>query len=368
MSRYHFSLNAAHATLARVCINILLRFDETAEKTHLKESSPLALYAAQYWVQHTQQGNAATENQGVMERLFDPRNSHLDAWIWMHDVDKGRSRAMENLAERPSKRSATPLYYAALYGFTELVKHLANLSPEDLHDSHGYHSTPLHAASYKGHNDAVLVLLDSDPNMVNKKVDYKTPLHTAYYGGQLRIMGLLLDKGAEVDATCALKNTLLHCASLDGRLDVVELLLKNEADVNARNKNGWTPLHQAALRGRLKVAEYLLNFKPKDENDENLNVPVDINAQSHNKNTPLHVASITGKLQMVELLLAYNAKMEIKGENEWTPLEAADKNKHEKIVERLSRGNQHWWGGSELRSVWCGFGRFRRHAHPGSGG
>ncbi|KAI0260992.1 hypothetical protein BGY98DRAFT_1104527 [Russula aff. rugulosa BPL654] len=40
--RYHFSREAANGTLAR-------------------ESSPLALYAAQYWAQHTQQGNAATK-------------------------------------------------------------------------------------------------------------------------------------------------------------------------------------------------------------------------------------------------------------------------------------------------------------------
>jgi ankyrin repeat protein len=358
-SHYRFSLKAAHATLARVCINVLLRFDETADKAHLKGSAPLALYAAQYWVQHTQQGNAETENQDVMERLFDPSKSHLDAWIWMHDVDKGRSRTMENLAERPSQRSATPLYYAALCGFTELVKDLANLRPEDLHDSYGYRSTPLHAASYMGHIDAVLALLDSDRKMVDKKVDNKTPLHAAYYGGQLKTMELLLDKGAEVDATGAFDNTLLHCASLDGRLDVVQLLLIFQADVNARNKNGWTPLHRAALRGRLNVAEHLLDFEVEEEYDGNL---VDVNAQNHYKNTPLHVASITGKLQIVELLLRHNAERQIKGEHEWTPLEAAYENRHRKIVELLSRGSEPWRD-SKLRR---GFDRLQRYACLGS--
>jgi ankyrin repeat protein len=348
-SRYRFSVKTAHATLARVCINVLLRFDETADKTHLRASSPLALYAAQYWVQHTQQGNAATENQGAMERLFDPSKSHLNAWIWMHDVDKGQSRTMKSIADRPSQRSATPLYYAALCGLTELVKNLANLHPEDLHDSHGYHGTPLHAASYKGHSNAVLALLDSDPKMLDKKVDNKTPLHAAYNGGQVSTMELLLERGADVDATDALDNTLLHCTSLDGRLDAVELLLKNEADVNAKNKNGWTPLHRASLRGQLEVAEHLLK------------VPVDVNAQNHKKNTPLHVASITGQLKIVELLLGHDVERGIKGEHEWTPLEAAKKNRHEKIVERLSRGSE-IWGGSRLRRR---FDRLRRYAHAG---
>ena len=200
-SRYHFSQKAAHTTLARVCINVLLRFDRTAEKAHLEESSPLALYAARHWVHHTQQGNAAAQNQGMVERLFDPNKSHLDAWIWMHDVDKGQSRTMEDLAERPSPCSATPLYYAALCGFTELVKHLVNLRSEDLYDSRGYYGTPLHVASYKGHYDAVLTLLGSDLEMANKKVDNKTPLHPAYYGGQMKVIKLLLDNGAEVDDT-----------------------------------------------------------------------------------------------------------------------------------------------------------------------
>jgi ankyrin repeat protein len=341
-SRYHFTLKAAHATLARVCINVLLRFDETAEKTHLK-SSPLALYAAQYWVHHTQQGNAAAENHDVMERLFDPSKSHLEAWIWMHDVDKDQSRTMGNIAERPSHRSVTPLYYAALCGFTELVKYLANLRPEDLHDSRGYRTTPLHAALYKGHNGTMLALLNCDFNMLDKKVHNKTLLHTAYCGRWLKIMELLLEKGAEVDATGPFGNTLLHRASLDGRLDVVYLLLKYEADINAKNNNGWTPLHRAALRGQLGVAECLLNFKVMNENDENSKVLVDVNALNSIKNTPLHVASITGKLQMVELLLRHNAKREIKGEHGWTPLEAAKKNGHEKVVERLSRGSELRW-------------------------
>jgi ankyrin repeat protein len=354
--RYHFSLKAAHATLARVCINVLLRFDQTADKAHLKERSPLALYAAQYWVQHTEQGNAATENQDVMKSLFDPSKTHLEAWIWMHDVDKGQSRTMESLADHPSpsQRSATPLYYAALCGFTELVEYLAK-SPlrEDPHGRHDYHSTPLHAASYKGHNDVVLALINCDRDdlkRLDKKVDNKTPLHAAFSGGQLETMKLLLDKGADVNAKGASGNTLLHCASLRGRLDEVKLLLKGayRADLNAKNKNGWTPLHRAALRGQVKVAEYLLNFK--DEDDNNPEVLVDINAQSNNKNTPLHVASIAGKLEIVDLLLDHDADKKIKGEHGWIPLEAADENKHEKIVERLSRG-EHWWGawGSELR-------------------
>jgi ankyrin repeat protein len=328
-SRYHFTPEAAHANLARVCINVLLRFDDNANKTQLMESSPLALYAAQHWVQHMQQGNAATKNQGFMKRLFDRNKSHLKAWIWLHDVDTDQSRTMENLPERPPKRSGTPLYYASLCGFTELVKHFASLRPKDLHDSHGYYGTPLHAASFKGHYDTVLALLDSNSN-INEEVKNKTPLHAAYDGEKPEIMELLLKKGANVDVKGTLDNTLLHCASRDGRPDVVKLLLKHDAVVNAKDKYGWTPLHGAASKGGVEVAKHLFNVK-KDGNGERL----DVNVQSNNMNTPLHVASIAGNLEMVKLLLSHGAKMGIEGENGWTPLEAAEKNKHKKIVEWL---------------------------------
>lgn len=363
----------AHATLARVCINVLLRFDEPADKKQL-ESSPLALYAAQYWVEHTRRGEAAAKNQDVMEILFDKNKSHLKAWICMYDIDKVQSRTTENLAEHPSSHIRTPLYYAALCGFTELVKLTADLY--DRRDSIGNHGTPLHAASYKGYDetvDALLAIVGSDLEKVNKKVDKKTPLHAAYYGGHLKIMKALLDKGAEVDATDTLDtsgtpdtpgNTLLHCASLDGQVEVVDLLLEFEANINAKNENGWTPLHRATLGGQVKVAERLLNFTSKNENDKNPKALVD--AQSNDKNTPLHVASIIGNLPIVELLLGHKANRDIEGEHGWTPLEAAVENRHKKIAERLARSDPWWgqWGGGELRRRGMEKWRdFRRYTH-----
>ena len=329
ISRYHFSLEAANATLSRACIDVLLRFDKTADRKRL-ESSPLALYAAQHWVDHTQIGNVASKNQDGMRRLLDRNESHLDAWIWMHDIDKGQSRTMDDLVPQPSPRSATPLYYAALCGFGELVSYLADKHPEDLADRRGYYGTPLHAASYKGHRDAVRALLERGAK-VDTIVGNKTPIHAAYYGDQLETMRLLLlAKDADVDAKGASGNTLLHYAALDGdgQLDFVDLLLERNPDLNAKNENGWTPLHRAALRGQVEVAKRLLD---RD---------ADVNAQSRNNNTPLHVASIAGKHQVVELLLKHKADVDIHGEHGWTPLDAARANRNEEVVDRLTSGSE----------------------------
>jgi ankyrin repeat protein len=373
ISRYHFSLEDANATLSQACIKVLLQFDEMSKKEDLKYS-PLALYAAQRWVEHTQFGKVASKNLEVMKSLLDPNESHLEAWIWMHDVDKGRSRTVDELALRPplrNARKAAPLYYAALCGFSELVTFLAT-TYGDLNNERGYHGTPLHAASYKGHLDAVRALIDRGANP-DAAIRNKTPLHAAYFGGRLATMELLLNMGAKVNETGASDkdetpgasgkdtkgasgNTVLHYASLDGRLDVIEVLFVRNADINAKNPNGWTPLHGAALRGQVDVARRLLKevtkrLQEREDDPGPLRQEDVLNARSRNGNTPLHVAAIAGKLEVVDLLLKKKAKTDLAGEYGWTPVQAAEENRHDEIARLLGRGDLRRFVGSVSNQV-----------------
>ncbi|KAF8474392.1 ankyrin repeat-containing domain protein [Russula ochroleuca] len=130
---------------------------------------------------------------------------------------------MDDLAPQPSPRSATPLYYAALCGFGELVSYLADMYPKDR----------LWHAVARG--------------------IVQGPPRSSFYGRQPETMRLLLNKDADVDARGASGNTLLHYAALDGdgQLDFVDLLLERNPDLNAKNENGWTPLHcSVAWTGR----------------------------------------------------------------------------------------------------------------------
>jgi len=325
ISKYHISPETAHAALSRACINLLLGLGDTADKANI--DSPLFSYAVQYWVEHTQFGDVASQNQTVMEHLFNPNKRHL-AWIWMRDVDRGRNAKVDDCPPNP-------LYYAAFYGFNGLVKHLITQHPQLLNAKGGYYGTPLHAASYKGHVEAMTELIEAKPGADVKATNgtnSKTPLHAAYYGGGRRrrhAMDLLLENGAEVDAKDSSENTLLHQASLDGQEDVVELLLKHGADADAKNRKHWTPLHGAALCGRDEVARRLLDKGAK------------VNARSQEGNTPLHIASTAGKLQIVQLLLDHGADPDTKGERGLTPFDAAKTRGHDAVVKLLlsKRGN-----------------------------
>jgi hypothetical protein len=95
---YHIPLNAAHVTLARACLAVLLQLDENMDKKRL-ETFPLALYAAEHWVEHARYEDVASRVQTAMEELFNPTKPHLAAWVWIHDVD---DHGVHDLTQPPS--------------------------------------------------------------------------------------------------------------------------------------------------------------------------------------------------------------------------------------------------------------------------
>jgi ankyrin repeat protein len=319
---YHIPLGAAHTVLAQACITVLLQLDEKVDKECL-ESFPLAYYAAEHWVEHAKYEDVASRFQGPIEQLFNPSKPYFAAWTWIYDVDA--SGAGLTLEERPKQPEATALYYAALCGFSGLANHLIITHGEDVNAKCGYHGSPLHAASFKGHLDAVRVLLTHgvDVNTTNKHG--KTPLHSAYDGGHLDVMRLLLGHEADVNTHYnGPVGTLLHDASYHGRLDFVHLLLQQNIDVDARNDLDVAPLHFASMTGNARVAQLLLEH----------GAIVDTLGHNDDNYTPLDYASTFGHLAVVQVLLAHGADVHIRGAD-GTPLQVATSNGHLEVVQLL---------------------------------
>jgi ankyrin repeat protein len=157
-------------------------------------------YAAQYWVDHAKFRGVASQIQDEMKRLFDPSEPFLARWTSIHDVDRGwAATSVLRGCQWIVEPKGTPLYYAALCGFSGLAEHLIATHKENVHAKCGTHGTPLHAASAEGHLDTVRVLLDhgAEPNTADKRK--RTPLYAAYSGGHLQVMELLLERGADMD-------------------------------------------------------------------------------------------------------------------------------------------------------------------------
>src|SRR6266852_727180 len=158
---YYIPLEPAHTGLARACVAVLIQLDEKVDRERVA-TFPLAEYASKRWLDHAKFENVQSQIQDDLKHLLNPKRPHLRACIWMHNVEVRYTYSWEDhsAAKQPPPLKATPLYYAAFCGFTELAKWLITTHAEDVNAKCYFDKTPLHVASQQGHVDAVRVLLD----------------------------------------------------------------------------------------------------------------------------------------------------------------------------------------------------------------
>ena len=116
-------------------------------------------------------------------------------------------------------------------------------------------------AAKAGDTAALRALLDADASLVNARDgDASTPLHCAAWKGHAEAVTLLLDRGADIQA----KNenghwgdTPLHAAAHGNQRAVAEVLIERGADIHAKNAAGNTPLKETAVHKATAVANLL---------------------------------------------------------------------------------------------------------------
>ena len=259
--QFYIHLEPAHTTLARACLAVLLQLDGRADEDR-HAGFPLALYAAEKWVDHAKFGNVATQVQEGMEELFNPTKPHLRTWIWIHNVVEGSD------SEKIDKFPSIELYYAAFCGFSGVAKHLIIAHSLDVNAKVYEDRTPLHIASNRGHADVAQVLLDYEADINAQDTRKWTPLHMATSGGHVKVVQVLLERGAALDEQNEYMDTPLSLASYHGKLEAVRLLLAHGADMKIRDKRRKTPLQYATSRGHGDIAQLLLDSGAEVEDEE----------------------------------------------------------------------------------------------------
>jgi ankyrin repeat protein len=250
-------------------MSVLLRLDDHDEESGVRNTSPLAGYAAEHWAAHAQYEQVSSCLQKAMEDLFDVDKPYFAAWLELHDMDTpSRSGSTFDAFTPTSKSGATPLYYAALCGFQDLVEHLIVNDPKQVNARGGYYFIPLVAALGAGHFQIARSLHDNGAHLNVRCYSKATPLHSAAFYGEFEMVQVLLKYGADVQARREFGRTPLHYASEGTSLrgpnvslslsNVARLLLEHGADVNARGNDHSTPLHMAAEHGRVEVVRVLL--------------------------------------------------------------------------------------------------------------
>ena len=308
LSRYYILRKSAHTILAQASLSVLLHLDDQVDKITMK-NFPLAVYAAQQWVDHAHFEDVSSLIEDQMECLFDANKSHFAAWVWIYDIDHPFREPMFSV--HPTPPEAVPLYYATLFGLGNLVEHLAITHPGHVNMRGGFYATPLHAAVAKGYSKIVLLLLEqgADTNILDNQ--RFSPLHRASRAGRCDIVEILLEHHADVDIGTTNDVTPLHLASIEGELKVACVLLQHGSAVDSRDDRDWTPLMSASRYGHLDIVQELLGHG------------ADANAQEKNLSTALHLASEAGNLEIARLLLLHNAAVNVRDRDGATPLHLA---------------------------------------------
>ena len=238
-----------------------------------------------------------------MEDLFDLDKPYFVAWRQLFNIDGSGALAFSQLIDITFQKSnaGTPLYYAALCGFSKLVEHLIVKYPEHMNAIGGCYGTPAVAALAGRHFHLAQVLHRNGSSVDPRCRDgFSTLQSAAIYGGDLEMVRILLDYGVDVNAQNECGYTALLYASYtpfnsDDPI-VLGLLLDHRADLNVETKDGLTPLHIALGNRKIEKAGLLVERGASVE------------VQDKHGRTPLDVASEEHRDKIITLLLERHTK------------------------------------------------------------
>ncbi|KAF5857290.1 hypothetical protein ETB97_005974 [Aspergillus alliaceus] len=219
----HCALSArdAHAVTARDCLAYLLQFrcPYTSIPDTVK-SSPLLSYATNYWPMHVTLSGQDTRDAcyPLVLELFNSKTAYLN---WASFLD-GYTPFDDVATEDSFNQPPSPLYYAASFGLSTVVKELINTG-RPVNGSNGPAGSPLAVAALSGHTETVQTLIDNGA-IVNSVGPLGSPLHVAASEGHVGVVEALLHAGADPNIQDDFGATALGVARKHMRQDIVQLL------------------------------------------------------------------------------------------------------------------------------------------------
>lgn len=116
-------------------------------------------------------------------------------------------------------------------------------------------------AAKSGDVHAVKLLLAADPSLLSARdSDGSTPLHCATWKGHQHVVAALLEAGADVNAVNQNEHwgtTPLHAAAHANQSAIARLLIEHGADTKAKDMEGRTPMFHTTFHKAKAVAKLL---------------------------------------------------------------------------------------------------------------
>ena len=198
-SYFRLSESEADRAIATKCLTYL-SFDAFAggPRPHISSVMeqyrryPLLDYAAQRWTLHARNleelGDTLWTAMKDLLLSQDQGRGNFSAWVQMLLP----SASVESIGRTP------PLYYAASYGLTIVVRYLIEAEVDlEIHAGRGG-ATPINIASFRGHYDVVKLLLEhgANPKAVDDSPGWSA-IQWARYNEHHKVYGLLVDSISE---------------------------------------------------------------------------------------------------------------------------------------------------------------------------
>jgi hypothetical protein len=153
---------AAHRFLAQSCLTYIMHYSNSSEKTSSTADLnrfPLLMYTAKSWFFHSSFQHSADVSREVL--LLGSEDMKRD-WLWVHCPDAHRDKPFQNLRD-----TGSGIYYASFLGLHTVVRELL-LRGADINAQGGNYSTALYAASSRGHEKVVQMLIDAGADVLQR--------------------------------------------------------------------------------------------------------------------------------------------------------------------------------------------------------
>lgn len=206
---------------------------------------------------------------------------------------------------------------AARNGDAARLRELLTEDPQLVNARNAAGETPILAALYRRHHDAVRLLLAANPRL---------DIFEAAAAGRLERVRQLVTRNPSLAHACAPDGFHpLGLACYFGHAELAEFLMDEGADVNAPSENAIEvrPINAAAAARSVKIAASLLARG------------ADPNARQQSGFTPLHTAAKNGDAELLKLLLAYGANARAANGKGETPAALARESGHHDIAALL---------------------------------
>ena len=354
--RHSFESGESHFTIATICLQYLLfsefESDPLVIEDEVTEAWPMEVfdrrrrkadqysanyyilqYAARYWHIHFREAKPELMLALVEAALevCDVKSKRCKTWLQVYWTNPVGSEIGNHFFQIP--KGISTLMIACLFGHEVIVQKLIN-NGTNVNCIGGRGEAALTFAALGGHLAVVQQLIKAGAIVNSDKYNDNTPLVYACFGRDEAVIQELLNAGArlngiefknlEIDigyfliaeaypeVTERSLKSFLEYTIESRREDILENFIDAGLDINAHLfSEGVTLLHLAAIVGELLIMQLLVDNGAQ------------IDVRDDEDKTPLFDAVYTGSRDIVQLLLKSGADPNARDDNGQTPLHAA---------------------------------------------